>query len=105
MDIEARIASSRARRAAAGLAIRYLMRDGTETTFYAPTEERKTEWLTKLAVQGRTVLDAGYDRRAFLAAEYVNVIGYDPFEDDPTISEDEVASTLLGWEAEVAANA
>jgi hypothetical protein len=32
--------------------------------------------------------------RAELSAEYIEKIGYDPFEDDPTISEAEVASIL-----------
>ena len=29
-----------------------------------------------------------------LAAEYVDMIGYDPFEDDPAITVDEVRDTL-----------
>jgi len=43
-------------------------------------------------------------RRAALAAEYVELIGYDPFEDDPTISCDEVERTLAEWRAEAAAD-
>jgi len=41
------------------------------------------------------------DREA-LAAEYVERIGYDPFEDDPTISEDEVRQTLVEHAAALA---
>jgi len=33
-------------------------------------------------------------RREQLTAEYVERIGYDPFEDDPTISEDDVERIL-----------
>ena len=32
--------------------------------------------------------------RAALAAAYMERVGYDPFEDDPTISEDEVRQIL-----------
>lgn len=38
-----------------------------------------------------------------LAAEYVEKIGYDPFEDDPTLTAEEVAQTLREYDAEVAA--
>lgn len=37
--------------------------------------------------------------KAALAIEYVHVIGYDPFEDDPNISADEVAQTLAEYHA------
>lgn len=40
--------------------------------------------------------------RAALAAAYVEKIGYDPFEDDPTIDEEEVRQTLIEYD-EVAA--
>jgi hypothetical protein len=40
--------------------------------------------------------------KAELAAEYVEKIGYDPFEDDPSISVEEVARTLTEWDAEAA---
>lgn len=32
--------------------------------------------------------------RVALAAEYVELVGYDPFEDDPTIEESVVAETI-----------
>lgn len=35
--------------------------------------------------------------RSVLAAEYVELIGYDPFEDDPTITAAEVRETLRGY--------
>lgn len=40
-------------------------------------------------------------RREILAAEYVRKIGYNPFEDDPTITADEVQQTLEEYDAEV----
>lgn len=39
--------------------------------------------------------------RAQLAAEYVDLIGYDPFEDDPTISIEDVRQTLREYHEEV----
>lgn len=39
-------------------------------------------------------------RRDALGAEYVELIGYNPFEDDPTISTDEVADILREFKAE-----
>lgn len=41
------------------------------------------------------------ERRQKLAEEYKALIGYDPFEDDPTISEDEVEQTLTEFKAEI----
>lgn len=41
--------------------------------------------------------------RQQLAAAYLDLVGYDPFEDDPTITESEVAEMLLGYESEMAA--
>lgn len=42
-----------------------------------------------------------YDQdRAQLAAEYVDRIGYDPFEDDPTISIGDVRQTLREYHEE-----
>lgn len=38
--------------------------------------------------------------RASLAAEYKAKIGYDPFEDDPSISEETVRQTLAEWDQE-----
>jgi len=38
--------------------------------------------------------------REQLAAEYVELIGYDPFEDDPEITEEEVAQTLAEYKIE-----
>ncbi len=39
-------------------------------------------------------------RRDALGAEYVELIGYNPFEDDPTISTGEVAEILREYKAE-----
>lgn len=41
------------------------------------------------------------DKQA-LAAEYVRLIGYDPFEDDHSITEEEVAQTLKEYKEEAA---
>jgi len=41
--------------------------------------------------------------RAALAAAYLERIGYDPFKDDPAISEDEVRQTLAEHAAEIEA--
>jgi hypothetical protein len=38
--------------------------------------------------------------RAELAAEYLDLVGYDPFEDCPTISEVEVAQILVEYKRE-----
>lgn len=39
--------------------------------------------------------------KAALAAEYVELIGYDPFEDDATITYAEVRQTLADYKVEV----
>lgn len=36
-------------------------------------------------------------RRDELGAEYVELIGYNPFEDDPTLTTDEVAQILVEY--------
>lgn len=41
--------------------------------------------------------------KAELAASYVELIGYDPFVDDPTITVEEVRETLIGYVLERAA--
>lgn len=46
--------------------------------------------------EAATVADAV---KAALAIEYVATVGYDPFEDDPTISTDTVAETLREYHA------
>lgn len=45
------------------------------------------------------LLDAVADkcRRDELGAEYLDLIGYNPFEDDPTLTTDEVAEILLEY--------
>ncbi len=43
--------------------------------------------------------------KARLGAEYVALIGYDPFEDDPTQSAADVAEILAGYRADRAAEA
>ena len=43
--------------------------------------------------------------RQQLAAAYFELVGYDPFEDDPTIAEAEVAEVLRGYGAEMATDA
>jgi hypothetical protein len=40
--------------------------------------------------------------RQELAAAYIDKVGYDPFEDDPTITEAEVAENLAGHDEEEA---
>lgn len=40
-----------------------------------------------------------FPARSDLAAEYVELVGYDPFEDDPAIGEHVVAETLAEWKA------
>lgn len=45
------------------------------------------------------LFDAVAEYRKKLAAEYLDKIGYDPFEDDPTISVEEVQNILEGLEA------
>ncbi len=55
----------------------------------AAWNQAKLGWLT------------AYDKAA-LAAEYVDLIGYDPFEDDPAIAVEEVAQILREYKAEVA---
>ncbi len=39
-------------------------------------------------------------RKEKLAAEYMQCIGYDPFLDDPNLTEDEVETILTEWRAE-----
>ena len=41
--------------------------------------------------------------RKQLAAEYIDRIGYDPFEDDPSITLDEVRNALRDYDEEVRA--
>lgn len=41
-------------------------------------------------------------RRDALGAEYAELIGYNPFEDDPTLSTDEVAAILAEYKREYA---
>lgn len=40
--------------------------------------------------------------REQLTAAYLDLIGYDPFADDPTITEEEVVRTLAEYRAEIA---
>lgn len=41
-------------------------------------------------------------RREYLASAYLQAIGYDPFADDPMITEQEVENALIGHALEVA---
>jgi hypothetical protein len=43
------------------------------------------------------------ETKAALAAEYLDLIGYDPFEDDPEITVEEVAANLADYKVAVAA--
>lgn len=45
---------------------------------------------------------AARGNRAALAALYVETIGYDPFEDDPTISIEDVWGVLIDYPMEIA---
>ncbi len=68
---------------------------------------KPTIWEALAARLGRepTNAEANAEVRRILAAEYVAKIGYDPFEDDPTTSAEEVANTLREYDDEVAAAA
>lgn len=54
------------------------------------------------AVSEGLIAETGDERRTRLAAAYVERIGYDPFEDDPTISADEVEQALRDHALEIA---
>lgn len=43
---------------------------------------------------------AASPERAALAAEYVNLIGYDPFADDPSLTVEDVRQTLAEYKVE-----
>lgn len=56
--------------------------------------------LRHVAIYGLTVVRKN---RSALSREYVEKIGYDPFEDDPSITPEEVQRTLEEYDAEVSA--
>lgn len=90
---------AQARRLAAGLAVPYVRRcDGVDDVMYCANEAGRVTFLTKCAVNGTKVLLPDFDRKALLAAEYVARIGYNPFEDCPSITEDEVAQILIEYD-------
>jgi hypothetical protein len=68
---------------------------------------KPTIWEALAARLGRepSHAEACAEVRRILAAEYVAKIGYNPFEDDPTTSAEEVANTLREYDDEVAAAA
>jgi hypothetical protein len=39
------------------------------------------------------------DEKAALRAEYIDLIGYDPFEDDPSTTVDDVRETLADYKS------
>lgn len=73
-------------------------------------ERRPVAWddLAKILQDaGRTMCESSSEdvppppsRRLALTAEYVRLIGYDPFMDEPSISEETVAQTLRDWKLE-----
>lgn len=63
-----------------------------------PTEALVTQSLIELnkAVQAGLRVLTREQRRAFLGAAYEELVGYDPFEDDPSSRSKDVLDMLLG---------
>lgn len=62
-------------------------------------------WFTDLQEDGRREgyeVDRDTEWRSWLAREYTDKIGYDPFADDPTIDPETVRQTLAEYDAEAA---
>lgn len=59
----------------------------------------------RLTGRGRAASPARYSPDvAQLAAEYIELIGYDPFDDDPATTADEIRQTLRDYRAEAGLN-
>jgi RNase H-fold protein (predicted Holliday junction resolvase) len=53
-------------------------------------------------INGKRAPEVYDSRKARLAAEYVEKIGYDPFVDDPSLTVEEVTQTLKEYDVEAA---
>lgn len=67
---------------------------GASVSFYM-VDSAGSHFLSADMIELSRMVDA--KERETLAAEYVELIGYDPFEDDPTITATEVRETLRGY--------
>lgn len=80
-----------ARREAAGTNVHFINERGQLDRYAMADDESAARLRKNLVRHGRRVFA---DEREALAAEYVAMIGYDPFADDPAISCAEVRSIL-----------
>lgn len=102
MDMNALAARISAKRSAAGLTLWFVGPTfGEAVSIACANEEQKAGYLASMRAKGRVILsDSG---KAGLAAKYIELIGYDPFEDSPDIGEAEVAGILADYIKEMVA--
>lgn len=57
--------------------------------------------MTLIGSYAKIIADAEKGVKELLRQEYINKIGYDPFEDDPSLTTAEVEQTLREYDDEV----
>lgn len=102
-DIADKVCAARNAAAREGVYFEVARANAEGTLFYVSEYERDhmgvAQFKGQVFVSEETLAEIANAEKAALAREYVATIGYDPFEDDPTISADEVAQTLAEYHA------